>query len=54
MTEYSVLVEIIDDDIPEPDECLLIKLVGSNIQGPGRADIVIVDDDGECIINTSF
>ena len=54
MTEYRVLVEIISDDIPETDECLSIVLVGSNIQGPGQADIIIVDDDGKCIINSNF
>ena len=49
MTEYPIEIEIINDNVPEPDECLSVKLVGPNIQGSGRADILIVDDDGKCI-----
>ena len=57
MTEYPILVEIIDDNVPEPDECLSIALsaIGLNInQESGQADIIIMDDDGKCIIKSSF
>ena len=47
-SEESFLMEILNDDVLEPDECISIALVAPNIIGHEQTDVIIIaDDDGK-------
>ena len=54
VSELTLQIKIVNDDIPESDECLSVQLVSSDIAVEGQTDIVILDDDGKCILKSEF
>ena len=48
ISELPLPIQILGDDIPEPDECVSIQLTSNLIAVEGITDIIIEDDDRKC------